>query len=403
MIKQLLLSSVLPLALLLHLFACSDFVNNVDPPIDTVDGDLLTDESQIDFLIIGVQQRFATTYGRAAVLADALADVLIFDLNVSGATFPSFDEIDDGQIQLDNPSVEELFLQLGELRFLADDLVTRSRTIDFQDPQKERATLFAGYLYGGLARYFYATYFGLNENEGGGVIDGGPFVASAAMFEAAIEKLQQALVNADSDHTMRYLNSIIARCYLFAGDDQKALVAAKAGLLPGDAPFQARFSTASANFYWAEAGRGRNQFVLESRFQTYVADNPDEAARVLLERAPGRAGNEFWRQIRYPAIDSRIDFISWQENELIQAEIELRQGASGEALNRINAVRADFGIAALSTLDESTLAQEREKTLFVAGLRLADQRRFGTFHLAAGAWRYLPIPESERLNNPNFD
>lgn len=385
------------------LSGCSDFVNDVEEPIDSVDSDLLTDESQIDFLIIGIQQRFATTYSRTVVLADALSDLLFFDQNVSGATFSSFEEIDDGQIQLDNASVEELFLQLGELRFLADDLIVRVNAIDFMDPDKEREALYVGYFFGGIARYLYATYSGLTENQGGGVIDNGPFIPSAAMYQGAVERLQQALAQTSSQAEKRLVNAIIARSFLFSGDDGNALRFAREGLVQGDAPFQALYSSESDNFYWSQAGRGRNQFVVDGRFHAYILEDPTESARIQIERLTGRGGGEFWRQVRYPEIDTPIDFISWQENDLMRAEIELRTGLVADALARVNTIRSSFGIAPLTSLNTAELSREREKTLFAQGLRLVDQRRLNQFHLADDAWRYLPIPASERRNNPNLD
>ena len=49
------------------------------------------------------------------------------------------------------------------------------------------------------------------------------------------------------------------------------------------------------------------------------------------------------------------------------------------------------------------LIEERDKELWTMGLRGLDQRRFGLWHLnESDQWRYLPIPLTERANNPNL-
>ena len=45
---------------------------------------------------------------------------------------------------------------------------------------------------------------------------------------------------------------------------------------------------------------------------------------------------------------------------------------------------------------------EREVELFATGARLVDQRRFDLGFDIPGPWRYLPITENERNQNPNL-
>ncbi len=398
---------LLALLLMGMVSACNDFVNDVDPPVDQIDGNRLTQESQMPFLMAGVQQRFATTYGQTIVLADALSDALFFDSEVPGAVLRSFEDIDFGEIELDNSSVEAQFVDLGELRFLADDLLRRAQEITFDDADLERQVFFVGNLYGGIARYLYATYTGLDETTGGGVLDGGPFVPAREMYRLAIERLQSALVYISDGYDESVLNSIIARCQLFSGNQAEAAAFAGRGLMAGDPPFQAKYNSESANFYWAQAGRGQTQFVVGDRFALFLEDDEAESTRVKIEEILGFDDETvYWRQKRYAGIDAPIPFISWQENELMLAELDLRANRVQEALDRVNAVRAFYQLSQLQgfEFDLDVLVDEREKTLFLQGLRLPDQRRFDLFdHLEEGAWQYLPITESERNNNPNLD
>jgi hypothetical protein len=205
--------------------------------------------------------------------------------------------------------------------------------------------MFTGYLYGGIARYFFATYMGLNPTEGGGVIENGPFIPSAAMYDSALVKFQQALAQAGSAYETRLMNSIIARTHLYAGNAAAALQFAQNGLVAGDAPLQSLHSTESSNFVWQHAGLGRSQYVLDSRFLGYINADPSEAAR--------------------------IQFVN---------------------------IRGNDGV----TVYQLQTKYGRDKELLLTGARLPDQRRFGIFHLPAGRWQFLPITEQERNNNPNL-
>jgi hypothetical protein len=84
------------------------------------------------------------------------------------------------------------------------------------------------------------------------------------------------------------------------------------------------------------------------------------------------------------------------------AELDVRDGNAAAALPRVNAVRASHTLAALAAIDLDGIYVERDKELFVTGVRLLDQRRFNRFHLPAGTWQFLPITDDERNNNPNF-
>lgn len=392
---------------LIIIFSCEDYVTSVDPLINRVEDERLTSEGQVDFTINGVHTRFATTHDVLTVLACLLSDELFFDANVPNATFPTFRDIDVGEITLDNNSVDGPFDDLGELRFFADDLVRRVGEITFTDTTKEKEALFYGYLYGGIARYLYATYFGLSENVGGGVIDNGEFIPSADMYDLALEKLQLALDNTSDEYLIRVVNSIIARIYLYTQDYTNAATYAGKGMGDGDLPFQSKHSVQSDNYFWQQAGIGRTQCVVDWRFLDYIEQDSLEVARIPLGTIMGNNDTLYYMQNKYPTEDSPIDFISWQENELMLAELDIRSGNNAGALVRINAVRASHGLSDLTTVDMNVLILEREKELFVTGARLVDQRRFDavyhTWHLGADKWHYFPITESERNINPNID
>jgi hypothetical protein len=174
-------------------------------------------------------------------------------------------------------------------------------------------------------------------------------------------------------------------------------------MVQGDAALQGRYSTEQTNFYWQQAGLGRPQFVCDPRFAAYVAAEPTEKSRISLTPITGRNQVVYQRQSKYATESTPIDFISWQENALMLAELDLRlDNNAASALTRVNAVRTSRGVKTLTAIDLDGIYLERDKELFVTGIRLADQRRFGRFHLPAGSWQYLPITDDERNNNPNL-
>lgn len=405
------LTSTLLASLLLALLVagCDSFVEEVDLPVDTIDNEQLNDESQVPFLIAGLQTRFATTHDRLAMLSDGLSDQLIFDQRVPNATFPTYQEVDIGEITLDNNSVDNPFTGLGELRLFSDQFLERIAEIQFEDADLQREAQFAGNFYGGVARYFYATFFGLEPRMGGGVIDAGPFIPSADMYAQALDKLNTASGFAD-EYQRRVVNTLVARIHLYLGDFGAARTAAQAGLQESDAAFQSQHSVESQNRYYQQAGIGRTQWVVDFRYKDYVDADPAEAVRIVIEVIEGNDGDPdagvaptlFYRQAKYLENSAPIDFASWQENTLMLAELDLRDGNDAGALAHVNAVRAAYSLDALASLDMDGLLFEREKELFAEGFRLADQRRFEQWHLGAQTWQYLPITQSERNNNDNF-
>ncbi len=399
--KKFIILFLMILPMIVLFISCEEWSKSVDPLIDAVEDERLTDAGQIDFITTGVLARFATTHDNQMIIASGLSDELFFDSDVPNATFPTYEDIDVGEIQFDNNSVDAAFTPLGELRFLADDLVRRMGEIDAPADQKTYS-FFVGYFIGGVARAWYASYWGLNPTEGGGVIDNGDFIPSAQMYDLAIDKLEESLNYAD-DYQTRVVNSVIARCYLYKGDYPSAATHVQNGLVEGDEPFQSLHSVESPNTFWTFAGPLRAQYVVDFRYKQYVDDDPNEANRIPLDEEEGNSGKIYYRQGKYRTEGAPINLISWQENHLMKAELDLRGHNAGiDALSAVNAVRASHGIDPLGSIDMAGIALEREKELFVTGNRLVDERRFGQWHLGAGKWQYLPFTASERNNNPNF-
>ena len=380
--------------------SCKNWVTNVDPLVDAINDSQLNSEDQLPFLINGVETTFASVVDRTNILAAGLSDAFFFD----PGNDPQFKEIDDGNIELDNRYTSGTYSKLGELRFYADDLVRRINSISVPDIMLRDSALFIGYFYGGYARYLYATYFGLSQEQGGSPINGGPFINSDEMYNLAIDKFKQSLKYTNNATLIRTVNSVIARAYLYKGDYPNSATYAENGLVNGDPSFRALHSTLNGNInsWYAITGKNNPMFVADIRFKSYIDVDPNEAKRIQLDSITVDSNQTYYCQAAYSTSESPQIVISWQENNLMRAELSLRGFNSGNAKDLVNQVREFYGIPDLSSVDLDVIYAERDKQLFPSGNRLVDERRFDKWHLPAGTWEYLPIPETERNQNPNL-
>lgn len=428
------------------LTGCDSFVSNVEEPIDITDDESLNSADQVPFLITGVERAFAAAHDNYVLQAGGLSDELFFDRDLSNATFPTFDQIDDADIQFANNSVDGTFDNTGALRLVSDDLVRRvQENIEFTEEEEalRDEALFIGHFYGAIARYYYATYIGLDEGGvGGGVIDAGPFIPAPDMYDLALGKLDDAAATAlgQTEINQKYINTLRARIFLFEGDYAQALAAAQDGLTEDDESLLSLYDVEEDNDFFNGAGPGRSQFAVPQRFADYdgavVFDNdvvaePENRSviRIPLYRDVDTGGNRtFFQQAKYLLQDSAIEFLTWEENALMFAELAVRgQDISGnpfgttDPLELLNLVRSQYeGIDPLpsgTTVDLDLIIVERDAEFFVEGLRLPDQRRFDLPFITqdldpatgvessapvSGGWRYLPITQSERNQNENL-
>ena len=405
------LTGLLALTVAGSMTACDSFVEDVSPPIDRVQSDSLDQQSQVPFLITGVKEGFNDSYDVVSAYADLLSDVGQFNQAVQNSTFPTFGEIDRGEIPFDNNSVDNAYNAVNEYRFLADDLLRRTNeTIEFSSDAdgteaRQNAT-YAANFHGGIARYFLATYFSPDETSGGAPISDdrdnpSPVISAADLYAQADTKLAAAATDAPTDYARRVISTLRARIALFSGNRAQAATFAASGLVEGDAPYTGNYASTSPNNWWSEAGRGRTQISIADRFAAYDVEDD----RTLVETAPPASSanpGPFYRQALYLTNSDPIPFVTWQENALILAEAALLQDNDpGTALGLVNAVRADRGLDALASVDQAALLEARDRELFTQGQRLVDQRRFGFFHLQ-GKYQYFPLTQTERNANPNL-
>lgn len=461
--RLLILSAALPLLLLT---GCDTFVEEVDTPKDSAPYGQLNSPQDIRFLASGVQTQGANATDFLTLTSGLMSDQFRFGKNAD-ASFPTYAAPDRGLPTPQNTTVGDATRALGEYRRLADSLVTaadRPNSYGESPPITKQRAKFIGTLHGAMARYYYATYTGLNPREGGGVLDQSEFIPSPQMYDRARQKFNDALGIAPTPRDEKIVRSLHARSALYAAtqfgsntagyDDalQRAAELAESGLKAGDDPFNAQYSVQSPNEWRQQAGLARFQIVAMDNqlnrdvvapaggnthkdlstirsIPEVIANNSAEEARLPVISIPLESGSEFG-QVKYEVETTPIPYISWEEMNLIRAELELRGEDTGSesALDLVNKVRADgtlpgtgvgsetglnrdtpFDLSALSSVDLETVARERDRTLFGQGQRLPDQRRLDAvdWHLVDSfqgqtTWQYLPITSQERDNNPNL-
>ena len=135
----------------------------------------------------------------------------------------------------------------------------------------------------------------------------------------------------------------------------------------------------------------------------------------------GRGGSQqsvrLWVQNKYPALNSPIPIASWREALLIRAEAAAEAGQVAQAVGFINQLRTRVSLPqfAATTAAEvkAQIPEERRRELFLESHRMFDTIRFNlplvpaagaTFHAGGtyGSQKCLPLPDIERLNNPNM-
>jgi starch-binding outer membrane protein, SusD/RagB family len=394
---------------------CTAFVQNVERNPYGITDESNNVERRVPALIVGVRVNFDQSYGSLSLYASMLSDELYTSFTQSLTGQNVLNELDNGTPALREGNAPSEFSKVAKVRILADTLLARVPKISFGTPAVSQRLrdemLYTGHFYGAVSRYLMATYFGLRQREGGGgVINRSAFIPAAELYQTALAKLDSAKRYTTDDSTKRrQIETFMARIYLFLGQYDNAEQAAGRGLSFSDKPLEAIFLTEIRTYDFGNPWINYNFVKIDTvafadrRFLAYAAQDSLEARRVPVRSVVLRGtGGLQYTQARYTRRDSPIPFLTWQENELMLAECNIRRGAAASGLENINRVRAFYGIKPLQTATLETIIVERDKELFCTGMRLPDQRRFNRWHLGAGTWQYLPIPQSERDLNPNL-
>lgn len=142
------------------------------------------------------------------------------------------------------------------------------------------------------------------------------------------------------------------------------------------------------------------------------------------QRGQDRA-TDIWRTTKYSSLASPIPIASYDEAQLIIAEVDAAAGTAAGTANAVTIINDLHSRAGIPPYAGGTPAEvqaqvreERRRELFLEGQRLNDIIRFnvmltppagtaypikgGVYGSAEGNQACFPLPDVERNNNPNF-
>ena len=399
-----------------------DEIIQVEPP-DRVTEDVLNDAAQAQLLVASAQGTFECAYGGYA-LAAALTSG---EFNSLGNTTAfSYDRRDpqpaggfvgiyaNGDCAV-TPAVNStpgVYPPLSSARWFADETVRRLEGwTDEQVPNRQSliatAAMYAGY-----------SMLLLGESMCSIALDAGPELESPAVFALAEERFNKAITAAEASGNTEIENASYvgrARTRLNLGKTAEAL--ADAQQVPVNFVKLALRASDPTN------GVTNNQIFISGNQtgQSGVGPNywdvrwegtPDPRVPVV-DRGITTLGVRRVDQLLYPTDAAPIPLATWEEAQLIIAEIQGGQAA----VDIINALHTKYGLPPFAGGDAATILaqiiEERRRQFFLTGHRFYDIRRYnlpldppegspyrwGGVH---GGARCFPIPDNERDANDNF-
>jgi hypothetical protein len=263
-------------------------------------------------------------------------------------------------------------------------------------------------------------------------IDGGPELTRAQIFAEAEARFTTAITAATTTNNAAILNMArVGRARARLNQNKTAEARADAVLVPSGFVRNATYSPPPA------AGRRQNVVHTQQFIGLFSSVDPsfrnltfggvaDPRVTVVNSGATGHDRTTvIWRTTKYPTAGSPIPIASYDEAQLIIAEIDAATGTAtgiASAVGIINDLhtRANIPPYAGGTAAEvqAQVREERRRELFLEGQRFNDIVRFdltlspaagqpfpvkgGLYGTDRGSQLCFPLPDLERNNNPNF-
>jgi hypothetical protein len=254
-------------------------------------------------------------------------------------------------------------------------------------------------------------------------LDVGPELTPAQLLTEAETRFTRAIDAATAAGDDSILNLALvgrARARLDLGN--KAGAAADAILVPQGFRKEATRSSAKPrreNFVFTYMYRELDGTVDVPFRDVTFSGVPDPRVTVIDAGILGAdAVTPIFQPAKYPTIDTPIPVARWEEAQLILAEADVAAGDVSGAVDIINTLHTNAGIPAYGggtpAEVQNQIIDERSRELFLEGQRLGDMIRYGLplfpaagtpFPVAGGVFGTqvcFPLPNVERLNNPNI-
>jgi hypothetical protein len=254
----------------------------------------------------------------------------------------------------------------------------------------------------------------------------GPELTPAQLFAEAKIRFDSAVVAATATNDATTLNLATlgrARTLLDLGDAANAEKDAQK--IPAN--FVVNMSTDATNlrrqnYIFVTVNNGSLATVDPSFRNLTINGAPDPRVAVTnTGKAGALAGTQVWTVDKYGSFTAAMPVARYAEAQFIIAEARVAANDLAGAAAAINAVRAartglpTFSATGLTAADVKTqIVEERRRELYLEGHRLGDLRRLNlpitpaagsTFPVGTGTYGSLgcfPLPDVERINNPNI-
>lgn len=399
-------------ALALATLGCSDLLD-VEVPT-RVPEETLDDPQMSAVLVNSVVADFECALSNYVTATGLLTDELIISTEFIAPTSWDLRRISSDNGNLGTAGCTAfgfgVYQPLSTARFQADDAFRRIEEFpDGEVPDKPRHLATVS-VYGGYALTL------MGEGFCRAAIDGGPALQPAEVLREAETRFTRAIQLAQQVNATDVLNMALvgrARARLGLGDGAGAV--ADAEQVPEGFATLATYSS-------SDARRENTVFVynqrdlmvsVDPRFRDLeVEGQPDPRVPVLDGNRVGHDGfTDMFFQQKYTSEGSPIEIATWEEAQLIIAEVQGGQ----EAVDAINRLRAEADLPPFSSNDPEEIAQqvleERRRELYLESHRLADHLRLGLPFdtglnhkgVPYGDTTCLPLPDAEILNNPNIE
>jgi starch-binding outer membrane protein, SusD/RagB family len=237
----------------------------------------------------------------------------------------------------------------------------------------------------------------------------------AGVTDAQLTEFNAAVLGANAINLRNTIDAMLARYYLFAGQDQAAIAAAERvnlGVLS-----QLPYPNPGQNPIFQYGQTGLDYVGIRKVFFT-EAEPGDQRVAFWGVRNAGVAGvpDSVFNFNRYGTRNESFPLYLPDEMRLIRAEAHTRRGELDLARTLVNQVRTQCSsavnepVACLPALPESAMdtaeklyaeiLRQRRYELFAQGLRWEDLRRLGAFTTVRPTVEFLPYPSSECARNP---
>jgi hypothetical protein len=405
--------------------ACSDLdeLLSVEKPVD-VPAEILQDPTKAVLLVNGAVGDFECALGSFIVMGGLIGEEFV-DATQTADRWP-YDrrEVQPGDARYSTSGCAALgtYVPLSTARFTSDQILGwLEGWTDAEMPVGVNRTR----LIATSAAYAGYSYLLMGEMFCSAAIDQGPEMSPPEFFTAAVARFTRAIeaatavgdAPADSVRHMALMGR--ARAKLNLG--QYADAATDAALVPAGFARVASASDASdrrRNRVFAQNNLTEGVTV-GTRYRSLTVEGaPDLRVRATDTQRNATDGNRLWLQSKYAGLAAALPIATYDEAQLIIAEAQLRGGSPTAAVNTMNLLRARSATPGYTGATDAAsvmalLIEERRRELWMEGQHLYDTIRFninltptsGTNFPKGGTYgttKCLPLPNVERLNNPNI-